>query len=611
MGKPRRLGERRSRHRVCRLSRKLPRAQCQPAIGRAGGDDRRAQSGVRAQRSQRCRSRRTARGNFLKTISGRCASPSLATPTAFSPDITSRSSRVRAFPPASSRRRFFAGRPISLSPASANSATRFQARASRSAGASAAASSCLTMTAPPIEDGALDGWHLEICWLRSDIDVLFAQIQGSARIRLEDGTILRVNYDSHNGWPYTPSAASSSSARSSPRTKCRCNAFASGWPPIRTRPRTSDGKTSLMCSSALPVWRPQDEAVGGEGVPLVPGRSIAVDRSLHAYGTPFFITADLPIANEKSGTKFRRLMFAQDTGSAIVGPARADIYFGAGAEAAQHCRPHQESRPVRDAAAARTRSGRGGAHVPLAAGAAAALLRAIGRRQHDRSDGGRGAAAANPSHRAAAPSRSRRGRKPKVKDLAHAMSRRRSAERGRTRAVERLCTIDQAAGSGAAPAETPTRRRRSSPNRSAAVDDKPARRSAVAPASGRKSCRAKKAPPLAPLGRRLKQRVARGREPIDARLDLHGFTQTRGACGIAALSAARASRRRQDCAGRHRQRNRQSDPMPHERGVLKRQVPLWLSLPRVPFAGRRIRGCAYRSRRRRRALYPRCGARDE
>ena len=79
----------------------------------------------------------------------------------------------------------------------------------------------------------------------------------------------------------------------------------------------------------------EDEAVGGQGVPLVPGRSIAVDRSLHAYGTPFFIAADLPIANEKAATKFHRLMFAQDTGSAIVGPARADIYFGAGDEAAR------------------------------------------------------------------------------------------------------------------------------------------------------------------------------------------------------------------------------------------------------------------------------------
>jgi membrane-bound lytic murein transglycosylase A len=51
------------------------------------------------------------------------------------------------------------------------------------------------------------------------------------------------------------------------------------------------------------------------------------------YGTPFFIVADLPIATDTSSSKFRRLMVAQDTGSAIVGPARADIYFGSGVEA--------------------------------------------------------------------------------------------------------------------------------------------------------------------------------------------------------------------------------------------------------------------------------------
>ena len=79
----------------------------------------------------------------------------------------------------------------------------------------------------------------------------------------------------------------------------------------------------------------EDEAVGGQGVRLMPGRSIAIDRALHAYGTPFFIQAELPIANQKAGTKFDRLMIAQDTGSAIVGPARADIYFGAGDEAAR------------------------------------------------------------------------------------------------------------------------------------------------------------------------------------------------------------------------------------------------------------------------------------
>jgi peptidoglycan lytic transglycosylase A len=67
-------------------------------------------------------------------------------------------------------------------------------------------------------------------------------------------------------------------------------------------------------------------------VPLTPGRSIAVDR-LHPYGTPFFIEANLPIESAKPVSPFRRLMIAQDTGSAIVGPARADLYWGAGDDA--------------------------------------------------------------------------------------------------------------------------------------------------------------------------------------------------------------------------------------------------------------------------------------
>ena len=77
----------------------------------------------------------------------------------------------------------------------------------------------------------------------------------------------------------------------------------------------------------------KDEAVGAQGVPLTPGRSIAVDKALHVYGTPFFIEGELPIESEQSKTPFRRLMVAQDTGSAITGPARADIYYGAGPDA--------------------------------------------------------------------------------------------------------------------------------------------------------------------------------------------------------------------------------------------------------------------------------------
>ncbi|MGE3150925.1 MAG: 3D domain-containing protein, partial [Pseudorhodoplanes sp.] len=65
------------------------------------------------------------------------------------------------------------------------------------------------------------------------------------------------------------------------------------------------------------------------------GRSIAVDRNIHTYGIPVFVDAVLPIQSEKPDTKFQRLMIAQDTGGAIIGPARADIYLGAGDEAAR------------------------------------------------------------------------------------------------------------------------------------------------------------------------------------------------------------------------------------------------------------------------------------
>jgi membrane-bound lytic murein transglycosylase A len=186
-----------------------------------------------------------------------------------------------------------------------------------------------------IEDGALDGWHLEICYLHDQVDVLFAQIQGSARIRLEDGTILRVNYDSHNGWPYTPVGRVLIDRNVVPKDQMsmeRIRQWMEANPDLAKDVRRQNKSYVFFRITDLST---EDEAVGAEGAPLVPGRSIAIDHALHIYGTPFFIAADLPLTNDKAGTKFRRLMIGQDTGSAIVGPARADIYFGAGDEAAR------------------------------------------------------------------------------------------------------------------------------------------------------------------------------------------------------------------------------------------------------------------------------------
>jgi membrane-bound lytic murein transglycosylase A len=186
-----------------------------------------------------------------------------------------------------------------------------------------------------IEDGALDGWHLKICYLRSELDVMFAQIQGSARIRLEDGSILRVNYDSYNGWPYTPIGRVLIDRGYMTKDQVSMQNIRRWMEANPTLAKDVRRQNKSYVFFRITDLSNEDEAIGAEGVPLIPGRSIAVDRALHVYGTPFFIDADLPIANDKATTKFRRLVVAQDTGSAIVGPARADIYFGAGDEAAR------------------------------------------------------------------------------------------------------------------------------------------------------------------------------------------------------------------------------------------------------------------------------------
>jgi membrane-bound lytic murein transglycosylase A len=180
-----------------------------------------------------------------------------------------------------------------------------------------------------IEAGALDGQHLEICWVRDPFEALAIQIQGSARIVLEDGTVLRVNYDAHNGHPYAAVGRFLIEQYGIPADQMsmeRIRQWMLANPDEAPKLRARNPSFVFFRITGL---SDDGEAVGGQGVPLTPGRSIAVDR-MHVYGTPFFIEADLPIDSDKPVTKFRRLMIAQDTGSAILGPARADLYWGAG-----------------------------------------------------------------------------------------------------------------------------------------------------------------------------------------------------------------------------------------------------------------------------------------
>lgn len=186
-----------------------------------------------------------------------------------------------------------------------------------------------------ILDGALDGQHLEICWIKDQMDALLIQIEGSARVRLEDGTMLRINYDAHNGYPNVPIGRILNERNIISRAD-RSLEHIREW--MRANPQSAD--EVLRQNRSFMFFRivglsDDREAIGAEGIPLTPGRSIAVDNALHVYGTPFFIQTSLPLTGEKRTASFDRLMIAQDTGSAIVGPARADIYLGAGDQAGQ------------------------------------------------------------------------------------------------------------------------------------------------------------------------------------------------------------------------------------------------------------------------------------
>jgi peptidoglycan lytic transglycosylase A len=183
-----------------------------------------------------------------------------------------------------------------------------------------------------IEAGALDGQKLEICWIKDPLDLLTIQIEGSARVILEDGTPLRISYDSHNGYRYTSIERVLIERNLVSRKEMsaqRIRDWMAAHPDEAANVRAINRSYVFFRITGLSN---EGEPVGAQGVPLTPGRSIAVDR-LHQYGTPFFIEANLPIKSVKSVSSFGRLMIAQDTGSAIVGPARADLYWGAGDDA--------------------------------------------------------------------------------------------------------------------------------------------------------------------------------------------------------------------------------------------------------------------------------------
>ncbi len=185
-----------------------------------------------------------------------------------------------------------------------------------------------------IEAGALEGRDLEICWLKDPIEAFFIHIQGSARVRLEDGKMLRLNFDAHNGYPYVSVGKILIDRGIITREMMSMDAIRTFFAEDHEQAvEIMNQNRSYVFFREISELPGDMEPPGAQGVNLTAMRSIAVDKNLHIYGTPFWIEASLPLKRDNSDTKFRRLMIAQDTGGAIVGPARADLYFGAGREA--------------------------------------------------------------------------------------------------------------------------------------------------------------------------------------------------------------------------------------------------------------------------------------
>ena len=184
-----------------------------------------------------------------------------------------------------------------------------------------------------IEIGALDGRNLEILWMRDPVDRFVLQVQGSGRIRLPDGSVTRLVYAGRNGHAYTSLGRVLSERESIPPADMTMDRLIA-----RLKADTSFARDLIRLNRSFVFFARRDDLppesgpIGGAGLPLTPLRSIAIDRTIWPYGLPVWIDATLP--NGGGGMeRLARLMIAQDTGSAILGPARLDLFVGSGASA--------------------------------------------------------------------------------------------------------------------------------------------------------------------------------------------------------------------------------------------------------------------------------------
>ena len=175
-----------------------------------------------------------------------------------------------------------------------------------------------------IEAGALDSMNLAFLWVGDPVAAFFLQIQGSGRVDLPGGGMVRVGYDGQNGWPYVAIGRVMAERGLLDKDAATMQGIRA-W--LAAHPAETKGILDSNPSYVFFRELRGDGPIGSEGVTLTPGRSLAVDRTFLPLGAPMWLDA------ADGDERVRRLLVAQDTGGAIRGPVRGDVFWGHGAEA--------------------------------------------------------------------------------------------------------------------------------------------------------------------------------------------------------------------------------------------------------------------------------------
>ncbi len=182
-----------------------------------------------------------------------------------------------------------------------------------------------------IDQGALAGQGLEIAYVADKTDAYFAHVQGAVRLNFADGSQMRLTYAAKSGHEFTGAGRVLIEKGELEASQVTMQSIRH-W--LAQHPDRVDEilwhNRSYIFFREAPVDDPLSGPVAAAKVPLTAQRSLAVDRKFHCFGTPFFINVHQFSDKDRA---FQHLMIAQDTGSAIIGPARGDLFFGSGADA--------------------------------------------------------------------------------------------------------------------------------------------------------------------------------------------------------------------------------------------------------------------------------------